>query len=243
MVSFIIPVHNQSDILVNNMARLQSSIPVDDYEIIIAEDGSTDGFEKIAPKLKKKGIRILSYKEKLGRGKALENAFMESNSDVVFYMDADLATDLPEIKNVLSMIDKGYDIVTGSRLLKGSKVIGRSFLRTFFSRSYNAVLRILFKSKIYDHQCGFKAFRKKTVLPLLGEVKDSHWFWDSELLIVAQRHGLRVVETPVKWTEKGNSRVRLSTDIIYMGLAAIKLRFGRMIHRPGMKKSIPRDTM
>ena len=224
MVSFIIPVHNQSDILIKNMDRLKAGIRLKDYEIIIAEDGSTDGFDKIVPKLKKQGIRVLSYKEKLGRGKALENALRESKSDIIFYMDADLATDLSEIEKILEMIDKGYDIVTGSRLLKGSRVVGRSFLRTFFSRSYNLLLRFLFNSKIHDHQCGFKAFRKKTVLPLLDEVDDSHWFWDSELLVKAQKKGLRVAEVPVRWVEKGNSRVRLSTDIIYMGLAAIRLR-------------------
>lgn len=227
MVSFIVPVHNQSDILLKNMARLKNSIPFDKYEIIIAEDGSTDDFASVAEELKKNGIRVLSYKEKLGRGKALKNAFAESKFDIVFYMDADLATDLSEINNVLQEIDKGYDIVTGSRLMDGSKVAGRSFLRTFFSRSYNLLLRLLFKSKIHDHQCGFKAFRKKNVLPLLDKIEDSHWFWDSELLIKAQKMGLKVSEIPVRWTEKGNSRVRLSTDIVYMGLAAIKLRIGK----------------
>jgi glycosyltransferase involved in cell wall biosynthesis len=225
MVSFVIPVHNQSDILLANMARLKKSIRVENYEIIIAEDGSTDNFDEVAAKLKKGGIRVLSYKEKLGRGKALKNAFAESKYDIVFYMDADLATDLSEIGKVLDLIGKGNDIVTGSRLMKGAKVSGRSFMRGFFSRSYNLLLRILFNSKIHDHQCGFKAFRKKTVRPLLDKIDDSHWFWDSELLIKAQKSGLKVAEVPVRWTEKGNSRVRLSTDIVYMGLAALRMRF------------------
>lgn len=226
MVSFIIPVHNQSGILLSSISKLRKGVALDEYEIIIAEDGSTDDFQLIAPKLEKIGIRILSFKEKLGRGKALKNAFKASRYDIVFYMDADMATDLSQIPRVLAKLDEGYDIVTGSRLVKGSDVKGRSFLRSFFSKSYNLMLRILFNSKIHDHQCGFKAFRKKTVLPLLGQVKDTHWFWDSELLIKAQQKGLKVSEVPVRWVEKGNSRVRLSTDIFYMGLAALKMRLG-----------------
>ena len=217
MITIILPVHNEEKTLEANVELLRKSLKKD-YEIILAEDGSTDNTVAIAKKLK--DVILITSSKRLGRGLALSNAIRQAKGERIIYMDADLATELPHIKD---MLEQNYDIVTGSRLLPGSVVTNRSAIREFFSKSYNLLIRLLFNSKIKDHQCGFKAF-KRTVIPLLETVQDHHWFWDTELLIRAQKQGLSVKEIPVKWADRKNSKVKLHTDIIYMGLAAIRLR-------------------
>ncbi|MDD5171467.1 MAG: glycosyltransferase family 2 protein [Candidatus ainarchaeum sp.] len=226
MISFIIPLHNEAAALSANFQKIRKaadSLGLD-YEIILAEDGSTDNTRQIAGKLASAKIRLLASEKKLGRGLALNNAIKAAKGDIVVYMDADLATDLKHLKELIREVENGADISTGSRLAPGSKVHSRSFLREFFSRGYNLMLRALFRTSIHDHQCGFKAFRKSKILHLLNEVEDKHWFWDSELLIRAQKNGLKVTEIPVEWTDSKGSSVRLSTDIPAMGLSALLLR-------------------
>lgn len=218
--------HNEAAILRNNVSELEKSLKaLGSYEILIAEDGSTDDSAEIAQSLQSSTVHALISKKRLGRGASLSNAIASADGDIVAYLDADLATDFTHLKQLVDEIEKGADICTGSRLLPGSRVEGRSRARGIASKGYNLLLRILFSTKIHDHQCGFKAFRKSSVLPLLKEVRDVHWFWDSELLILAQRRGLEVKEIPVSWKDRKESRVRLGTDIIYMGLAAFLLRF------------------
>jgi glycosyltransferase involved in cell wall biosynthesis len=228
MISIIIPLHNETKILSENVSRLEKRLDDSgkDYEILLAEDGSTDQTPEIARSLASKNPRIrpIITKKRLGRGLSLSNAIAAARGGIVVYMDADLATDLSHLPEIIREIEKGSDIATGSRLLPGSIVSGRNMLRELASKSYNLLLRLLFRTKVRDHQCGFKAFRKSSVLQLLKDVRDTHWFWDSELLLLAQARGLKVSEIPVNWTDRKESGVRLHADIIYMGLAALKLR-------------------
>ncbi|MCI0503079.1 glycosyltransferase family 2 protein [Candidatus Micrarchaeota archaeon] len=228
MLSVIVPVHNESRLLAASATSLTKALAGlgMDYELLIAEDGSSDATADIAQKLASANPRIrpIITKKRLGRGLSLSNAIIASRGDIVLYMDADLATDLSHIPALIGELERGSDIATGSRLLPGSRVSGRNALRDIASKSYNLLLRLLFRTEVRDHQCGFKAFRRSSILPLLKDVHDSHWFWDSELLIRAQARGMRVAEIPVRWTDRKESGVRLHADIIYMGLAALKLR-------------------
>jgi len=227
-LTVIVPIHNESAILAANTARLRKAMDAAGwgYEIIIAEDGSTDGSGKIARTLASSDgrVRAVTSDRRVGRGVSLANAIRTARGEIVMYVDADLPADRSHINELVREIERGADICAGSRLLPGSRVIGRSAVREFFSRGYNLILRILFHTSVFDHQCGFKAFRKSSVLPLLDKVQDKHWFWDSELLIRAQRKGLKVIEIPVRWTDRKQSGVRLSTDVVSMGIAALALR-------------------
>lgn len=226
MISVVMPLHNEAPVLSANFPKLKKALDAMglDYEIILAEDGSTDNTRQIAEGLSSGRVKILTSEKRLGRGLALKKAIRAARGDIVVYMDADLATDLSYLQPLIAQMEKGADIATGSRLVSGSKVHGRSFLREFFSRGFNLMLRLMFKTSLYDHQCGFKAFRKSEILPLLDEVKDRQWFWDSELFIRAQKKGLKVVEIPVEWTDRKDSSVKLSRDIPSMGFAALRLR-------------------
>ncbi len=189
-----------------------------DYEIIIAEDGSTDGTDKIAAELARQDPKIkhLHSDERLGRGRALSNAFRQAEGDVLVYLDVDLSTDMRHLKELIDAVAKeGYDFATGSRLMRESQT-ERPFKRDFASRVYNFLVRLMLGSKLRDHQCGFKAFRRSAVLSLLDDVKDNHWFWDTEVLVLAQRRGFKVKEIPVRWRQSGETKVRFTKDVLYM---------------------------
>jgi glycosyltransferase involved in cell wall biosynthesis len=202
------------------------------YEIIVVEDNSSDNSYSIAKDIAagNKNVVLLHNDRRLGRGSSLNEAIMESHSNIVLYMDVDLATDIGYIRYLVDSIKGGASMATGSRLMKGSRT-ERPISRDVASRSYNALSRLLFRSKIYDHQCGFKGFNKKDILPILGRIQDNHWFWDTELLIVCQKLGMRIDEFPVSWKHNGGnnknaSKVKVFKDSLYMGrrLARLKVR-------------------
>jgi glycosyltransferase involved in cell wall biosynthesis len=200
-VSVVFPVYNESENLENAFERTieeLEKISPSSYEIIIAEDGSTDGSDKIAENLARKYrfVRHIHRDERLGRGKALNNAFKSSKDQVLVYMDVDLATSLKHLGTLIGYIRQSYDFATGSRMLKESKV-ERSWSRLLASKSYNFLVRFLLGSKVSDHQCGFKAFKREPLLKMIDEVKASHWFWDTEILVRYSFKGLKIKEFPV----------------------------------------------
>jgi len=226
-VSVVFPAYNEANYLdtavektVQKLDELHSS-----YEIIIAEDGSTDGTAERSEDLTQKYpfIRHLHGEKRLGRGTALNNAFRQSRGDVFVYMDLDLATDLKYLKPLVQAISvEGYDFATGSRMLPESKV-ERSLSRSISSKSYNFLVRHVLGSKLRDHQAGFKAFKREPTLQLLEEVSARHWFWDTEILVRAQRKGFRVKEIPVEWKSGRKTKVNLFKDSYNMGKQVLKL--------------------
>lgn len=139
------------------------------------------------------------------------------------YIDVDLATDMKHLEQLFRAVTtEGYDFATGSRMMPESDS-KRPFKREFASRGYNFLVRFFLRSKLYDHQCGFKAFRREALFELLGEIKNQHWFWDTELLVRAQRKGYRVLEFPVYWRHGGTSKVNIVKDVYGMGSEIFRL--------------------
>ena len=225
-VSVIVPVCNEANRLNDCIMKLEQALQnlSIDFEIVISEDGSVDGTDKIAADWAQRdsAVKHLHSDVRLGRGKAVQKGFEASDGSIVVYTDADLSTDLRHLGELVKAIDSGADIVTGSRLSKGS-VVTRSFSRELLSRFYNGMVKLAFKSPVHDYQCGFKAFRKETVASLLDEVKEKHWSWDTELLIRAVNEGYTVVEIPVTWVQSEGTKVRPWTDIRQMSAATLKL--------------------
>jgi glycosyltransferase involved in cell wall biosynthesis len=224
-VSIIIPVYNDVQALITAVPEvvkyLQSHVP--NYELIIAEDASTDGSYEYAKECSLGNERIihLHRENRMGRGSALNQAAYIAKGDIFCYFDVDLATDINYLEPLLEAIVKGSDIATGSRLLSQSKIT-RSVDREIKSQSYNFFVRLVLGSKLHDHQCGFKSFQRDTLLSLIETIDDKHWFWDTEILIRAQRKELKISEIPVKWKEGNGTTVRTS-DIFKMGYAIFKL--------------------
>ncbi len=219
MISVILPAYNEAERLENAFYRLRDYMEssFSQYEIIIAEDGSDDGTDVVASRIAERYdfVTHLHSDERLGRGKALNRAIKNARYEFVMYMDVDLSTSLRHVKDIYNALRDGYDIAIGSRLMKGSRA-KRPVFRELPSRVYNTLVRLLLGSSIRDHQCGFKGFRKSRIVPILDRIEDNHWFWDTELLVLAQREGLRIREIPVEWSHGGESKVSVLSDSLYM---------------------------
>jgi len=224
-----LPCHNDAKFLELAVTTVKKKTEklVNDYVILIAEDGSTDGSVEIARKLAAKDGRLLHIHSdmRLGRGRALMNAWRKIDSEIYAYIDCDLATEMQYYPQLIQHIFNGYDLATGSRYIKGS-ICHRPILRRVVSILYNAIIRFLFRDGVYDHQCGFKAFSKRMVEFLLGEYQSGTWFWDTETIVLARRNDFKIKEFPVSWEEKKGKRTpmkRLINDVWIHGRGIISL--------------------
>ena len=228
-VSIIIPAYNEAKMLDECVVKLCNFLhhSLHRIEIIIAEDGCTDGTDVVAKKIAENNGHVihLHYDEKLGRGGALKRAFKRARArDVLVYMDVDLATDLSILPRLIEVVDQRKGMATASRHLPESKV-ERNILRKITSSCYNWFVRILFRDGVHDHQCGCKAFHRDLILDLLNEVESDGWFWDTEMIVRAKLKGYSVIEIPCIWSEqrKRKSKVNVFHDAISLGVSAVKL--------------------
>ena len=231
-VDFVIPVLNEENVLADATTvlhqYLSSNLDQFSWRIIIADNGSTDSTLPIAKNLAQKYDAVGYVRlEKRGRGRALCRAWMDSDADVMAYMDVDLSTELSAIPEMLDAIKRErYDMAVGCRLKKGSSVTGRPLKREITSRAYNFLIKGMFLTPIKDHQCGFKAISRKAARELLPLVRDTGWFFDSELLILAWKNGYRIREIPVNWKDDPDSRVRIINTAWGDLKGLMRLRFG-----------------
>ncbi len=230
-ISVVLPAHNEAEKIEDAVSQTREALAefASSYEIIIAEDGSTDGTTEIASRIEAENpfVKHIHSEERLGRGKALNNAFKVATGEILAYLDVDLSTDMKHLKPLINAIkEEHYDFATGSRMLKGSEV-KRSFKRAAMSKVFNFLVRNILRSKISDHQCGFKSFRKDALMRLLDEIKDEHWFWDTEMLVRAQRNSYKIKEIPVRWEDKGGEGTKVNSfkDGLSMFYRIIKLRY------------------
>ena len=225
-VSIVLPAYNEAKRIENTVERTAAALREisSSFEIIIAEDGSKDGTDRICESLARKYdfVKHLHSNERQGRGRALNRAFRSSRGDILGYIDVDLATDMRHLLELIQSIRDGYDFVTGSRMLPQSNV-KRPFKRGFASKGFNFLTRLMLGSKLYDHQCGFKSFRRDALFALMDKIKDTHWFWDTELFVRAQRAGYKIKEFPVEWKQGGTTKVNLVKDVFGMGSQIFRL--------------------
>ncbi|MFB6270335.1 MAG: flippase-like domain-containing protein, partial [Halobacterium sp.] len=222
-VSVVLPAYNEADTLETTvrttLETLASFLPEGSYEVVVAEDGCEDETPEIADRLAAEDDRVRHFHsdERLGRGGALNAAFRDARGDTLVYFDTDLATDMHHLEELVESVRSGeYDLATGSRWIPGERA-DRPAKRGIPSRGFNLAVRALLGSELRDHQCGFKAFSRDAFESLVDDVQDEHWFWDTEMLVRAQRRGLSVKEFPVDWTPKGDSKVDLVRDVFGMG--------------------------
>jgi len=230
-VTIVIPVFNEERCLRDNMARLHRFLLAwkpRDWEIVIANNGSTDQTLAIARALSSElpGIRTLHLDQK-GRGRALKEAWLKSDAEVLTYMDADLSTDLNAFPGLVEAVSaRRYDLAVGSRLLQ-PELTARCWKREVTSRTYNALVRALLGTGLSDAQCGFKAITRSAAQSLLPLVADNDWFFDTELLALAERQGYRICDLPVPWLERNDSHVKILSTAIkdLSGLFRLRRRF------------------
>ncbi|MFI6322628.1 glycosyltransferase [Nonomuraea sp. NPDC050556] len=211
LVEVVVPVYNEQRALAGSVRRLHAYLTTTfpyGFRITIADNASTDDTWQIATELAGDltHVRAVHLAEK-GRGRALRQVWAASDADVVSYMDVDLSTDLDAFLPLVAPLMSGHsDLAIGTRLARAANVV-RGPKREFVSRSYNLLLRSIMGARFSDAQCGFKAARTEVVQALLPAVEDEEWFFDTELLLLAERHGLRIHEVPVDWVDDPDSRV------------------------------------
>jgi putative flippase GtrA len=221
-VDIVVPVYNEEAGLEASVRRLhrflRDGFPFR-WRIVIADNASTDGTPAIAAALADALPGVVALRlERKGRGRALRAAWSQSRARVVAYMDVDLSTDLRALLPLVAPLLSGHsDLAIGTRLARGARVV-RGPKREFISRSYNRLLHTVLRARFTDAQCGFKAVRTDVAATLVPDVRDDGWFFDTELLVLAQRRGLRIHEVPVDWVDDPDSRV----DIVSTALADLR---------------------
>jgi len=222
VLDVVVPVHNEETDLEACVRRLHTHLERTfpyPYAITVADNASTDATAEIAARLAAElphvGLVRLAVK---GRGRALRAAWAASEAPVLAYMDVDLSTDLAALLPLVAPLLSGHsDLAIGTRLSRGSRVV-RGVKREVISRGYNMILRGTLRAGFSDAQCGFKAIRADVAARLLPVVRDGDWFFDTEMLVLAQRAGLRIHEVPVDWVDDPDSRV----DLVATAIADLK---------------------
>jgi len=227
-VDVVIPVYNEERALSGSVAILRDFLGESlscRWRIVVADNGSVDGTAAVAQDLAQRYPDVAYiHLELKGRGRALRKAWLDSEADVVSYMDVDLSTGLDAFPELIRALDDGYDVAVGSRLMKGSKV-QRSLKREIMSRGYNMLIKLMFRSGFSDAQCGFKAVRRGVVQELVPFIEDQAWFFDTELLLLAGRKGYRIKNVPVEWVEDTDTRVRIAGTVWEDVKGLLRLRF------------------
>ncbi|QNE45770.1 glycosyltransferase [Glaciihabitans sp. INWT7] len=226
-----VPVYNEQAALERSIRTLHAYLSTQldvPWRITIADNASTDDTPQIADRLAESlaGVVAVHLAEK-GRGRALKQVWLASKAHVLAYVDVDLSTDLSALPPLIAPLLSGHsDVAIGTRLARGSRVV-RGGRREFVSRSYNLLLRGTMAVRFSDAQCGFKAVRREVAQELVPLIEDNGWFFDTELLIIAERCGLRIHEVPVDWIDDPESKV----DIVSTAREDLKgmLRVGRSI--------------
>ncbi|RAO55107.1 Dolichyl-phosphate beta-D-mannosyltransferase [Micromonospora saelicesensis] len=222
VLDVVIPVYNEEVDLGPCVRRLHAHLSAHfpyPFQITIADNASVDDTLKVADGLAGElpGVEVLHLDAK-GRGRALSAAWSASSAPVLAYMDVDLSTDLAALLPLVAPLISGHsDLAIGTRLARTSRVV-RGTKREVISRAYNLLLRGALAARFSDAQCGFKAIRADVAVELLPLVRDTGWFFDTELLVLAQRAGLRIHEVPVDWVDDPDSRV----DIVATALADLR---------------------
>jgi len=213
VVDVVVPVFNEQAILAHSIWRLHHYLATRfpfTWQITIIDNASTDATWACARELAVALPHVrAAHLDRKGRGLALRTAWLASDADVVAYTDVDLSTDLDALLPLVAPLVSGHsDVAIGSRLAPASSV-ARAPKREVVSRSYNLMLRTVLATRVHDAQCGFKAARRDIAQRLVPAIRDDGWFFDTEMLLLAERNGLRIHEVPVDWVDDPDSRVNL----------------------------------
>ncbi len=233
VLDLVVPVFNEEDDLERSVRRLHAHLrggfPYP-FRITVADNASTDATPRIAAALAGElpEVRSLRLEEK-GRGRALRAAWSRSSAPVLAYVDVDLSTELSALLPLVAPLISGHsDLAIGTRLAPGARVV-RGPKRELLSRGYNTLLRSTLAVGFSDAQCGFKAVRREVAERLVPLVRDEEWFFDTELLVIAERAGLRIHEVPVDWVDDPDSRVDILATVLadLRGIARIGTALAR----------------
>jgi len=228
-VDIVVPVFNAERVLPASVAELAAFVAGASGfagHIVIADNASTDRTLAVARELAREraNVEVMHVAEQ-GRGRALKAAWARSRADVLSYMDVDLSSNLNFFPLLIHGLSIGYDLAVGSRLLQASQT-ERSLKREVISQAYNLLVKAMFWNRFSDAQCGFKAGTREVVQRLARTARDESWFFDTELMLLAERGGAKIFEVPVEWVEDLDSRVHIVRTALADVRGLLRLRCG-----------------
>lgn len=229
----VLPVYNEEHVLADSVGKLRAYLQETAFpytwQIVIADNASTDGTLAAARMLEDTfdDVTALHLPQK-GRGRALRKAWLESEADAACFMDIDLSTGLDALLPLArAVLEEGYDVATGSRMTRGSRIT-RSLGREITSRGLITLIKLLFLSKLSDTQCGFKSISRQAARELVQRIENEEWFFDTELLLLAEKGGYRVKDVPVTWVEDTDTRVNVLMTVLEDLRGLLRMRFRRI---------------
>ena len=241
-VEIVVPVYNEEAALPDSIRRLTAFLETNlsnPWLVTIADNASIDNTRAVSESLCQEipGVDYFYLPEK-GRGRALRQAWLHSEADIVSYMDVDLSTDLAHFPQLIAALETGSHVAAGSRLSRESRVT-RGFKREFISRCYNLMVKTLFLNPFPDAQCGFKAMTRTAAQAIIPHIKNNNWFFDTELLLIAAKRGYRISSIPVKWDDDPTTTVRIAGAATEHFKGLLRLRFGGIpkVARPESQSS------
>ena len=212
-LSIVIPAYNEGHRIGETLARTIAFCEshLSEWELIVVDDGSSDNTEQAVRDVA--GVRYMRNEENRGKGYSVRRGMLAASCDPVLFTDADLSAPISEARRLLSAVEKGADVAIASRGFDVTTTVERTPLRRLMAFSFRLLVRLLVISGINDTQCGFKMFRREAARTIFARQRLEGWGFDVELLFIARRHGLRIDEVPVSWTESNESRLKWYTPL------------------------------
>jgi dolichyl-phosphate beta-glucosyltransferase len=234
-ISIIVPSYNEERRLPETLERIAAYVHASgrEVEILVVDDGSTDGTAAIAEafKSKFKALRVLSNGVNRGKGYSVRHGMLEARGRIVLFTDADLSAPIEEADKLFAAMES-YDVAIGSRALdRGLISVHQSKFREFAGIIFNTIVRLCLRLPFVDTQCGFKAFRREPCRIIFEQQRIERFGFDPELLYLARRHGLRAVEIPVRWGHSPATKVSMLRDSLQMFLDVFIIRWNAIVGR------------
>lgn len=229
-LSIVAPLYNEEKRLVNGFNAIHSYLKDKFYtwEIILVDDGSQDKTHEMVLDIENRyaNVHAIKNEKNMGKGSAVRNGVLCATGDIILFTDIDLSVPISYVDAFIAKIQEGYDAAIGSRRIKGSIIeTHQPFIREFMGRCFTFLSNLLLGINFSDHTCGMKAFKKEAAHALFKRQILERWAFDSEILFLSKKLGLRVIEAPVSWKDMPGTKVRKIKDAITSFIEIIKIRF------------------
>jgi len=234
-VSIVVPAFNEASRIGESLRKIEAFLERMPWraEILVVDDGSGDKTSEVVRAMQIPRLRLISNSVNHGKGYAVKCGVLESIGEYVLFTDADLSAPIEEAEKLLAAAESG-----GADIVIGSRAVDRSYIEKHQSRGrevggivFNRIVRILLGLKLYDTQCGFKLFRRQRIRPVFEKMQIAGFGFDPELLFLASRARLRILEVSVRWSHAEDSKIRFFRDSVRMFTDLLRIRWNQFTGR------------